>query len=248
MKKSHYIKSEFSKILNSPMFYISVILVIITMIIYYFNRENSNVTIYFNTFTSLSHIHKIILLIIAFPCASSFCSDCNNKIINYVVLRGNVIKYSFSKIISSYICSFSICFITIGFFLISLSFILPISSESQLNSNVAIQILSLFSDLFIFSAVSAFWVIVGVCFSAFIPNSFVSLTSAVVFSYILEELSSVLPDFLDLFVITRNRQAIFDANEIIIFIYCLLFIALCIIVVNYIFYKQIQRRVSCEIV
>ncbi|HEY4554561.1 MAG TPA: hypothetical protein VIG80_15315, partial [Bacillaceae bacterium] len=105
----------------------------------------------------------------------------------------------------------------------------------------------LLAQSFVFSMAAALWTVVGLAVSAYIPIQFVALATPVIASYILEELTTFLPSWLNLYYLTRSADVI-QQGPMISFAYFTFIFCLCSIIAGFIFHYQVRRRVHNEVV
>jgi hypothetical protein len=204
----------------------------------------------------LSMFKKALVIFAAIPFVASFCSDWNTQYIRFMLARSSVRRYTWSKVTVCSVSSFTVVFLGLLFFLLFLSFLMPVFPQdieahsyppfgSLLTSGFPMA--SLLLTLFIFAVGNSFWVICGLTLSAYLPNRFIAVLSPFVFSYFLEEVSSGFPTWISLYHLTRVRDVI-GLGALPSLIYFIFIFGLLIFICGLIFSHQVKRRVQNEVV
>ncbi len=258
--KSRALTMSFMQVFSSPVFYLSIIGVTLLCFISVWEEINSvagDVAYYFDIFIGLTMFKKLVVLFAAFPYVSSFCSDWKCQFIKPVVIRTGISKYVWSKIITCFVSGLLTVFIGQILFIILLSFKFPLFPNEDLNqvlfppfkslSTSIFPPLYLLAQSFVFSMAAALWTVVGLTFSAFIPIHFAAIVAPVIASYVLEEVTILLPNAFNLYLLTKSSDVI-QQGPLISFIYfCFIFIMLSILA-GWLFSYQVKRRVRNEVV
>ncbi len=259
MAKKNIIKITFMQIMCSPFYVFCVLsssLVFFVSIKIYID-DTVSVSYLVDLFLGLAMPKKLIVLLAAISCSTTFCSDWNFQYIQPVVFRCGIKKYVYSKFIASFVSAFFISFCGISFSCVILMKKFPLFDSTPLNSDLylpfassakgSIPSLYIYALIAVFSLAVSAWVCVGLTISAYIPNHFVAFTSAIVASYILEEFTTLLPPFLDLYRITASRNVI-NQGAIISFVYFFAVFFLFSCIGAFVFYRQVGRRIRNEVI
>ncbi len=258
MKKVHIAKMNMIQVLNSPVTYISILLVAAVFLLSIEKEidEYSSVSGLIELFIGLSLPKKLVVLIASIPYVTSFCSDWNYQYIKNIVIRSNSKRYILAKVVTCYFTAFvvSMTGLVLGAIILNLAFpefetidgVLTVYAPFGEVAYSALPSLYYILRLTVFSLSMALWSLFGLCVSAFVPNGFVAITATIVSSYIIEEFTTQLPDWLNLYKITNSTLVMGGAVET--FIYYLIVYFIYAFVISYIFYNQVLRRIRNEVV
>lgn len=229
-------------------------------IIYYAGARSEinyapDVLLLFKYSTEASGFHKLILLFCVLPYTISFCEDWNSNYIKAIVIRSGLRQYAISKMIS---CAFSAgisVWMGIALFIAPLMVNIPLVSTTAGNYEAfATQTLAgewllegrylLYFAVYIYlaSLAGAFWAVVGLCASAFIPNKFVALFIPFIGFYILVFFTYEFPVWLQLSKIANGDIGI--AGTFPSLLYATLLFAVLFFLVGLLFMKMVARRLS----
>ena len=260
--KRRVLAMSFMQVFSSPVFYLSIIGVTALSFISIWERISTieagvTVTYSFDIFISLTMLKKLVVLFAALPYVASFCSDWKFQYIKLIVIRTGVTKYVWSKVFTCFVSGFLTVFIGLILFIAILSLKVPLfpsknfdQSAYQPFGSLAVgefPILFLLVQIFVFSLAAALWSVVGLAVSAFIPIHFVAVAAAVIASYFLEQLTWILPKWLNLYLITKSADVIHQ-GPFISFVYFLFIFILFSILAGLLFSYQVRRRVRNEVV
>lgn len=208
--------------------------------------------------TGGSSFNHVLLLFCALPYTTSFCNDWNSKYIRSVVARMGTRRYALCKIISCALSSGTAMVLGIILFTLPLTLRIPLVDTSSRLANYQQFITTLgggfllnghfimYFIVYIYLAflAAAFWSVLGLCVSAYIPNKFVALFTPFIGLYVLAYITSKFPIWLQLNKIT-NGDCIINGTFVSI-IYATIFVTVLIACVGLLFYKTIERRLSNE--
>lgn len=141
MKKcKNFFVPGFCRIFKSYEIYLSVIGVAIALVfsIEQMNLINGNVLDTYITSTELSGI-MVAYIFCAFPFATVFCEDLENKYIRYSIIRGNLKKYVFSQISIIYLTSIAVMVLGTAIFLMGCRTTGPWTNESTGTLNMLLH-------------------------------------------------------------------------------------------------------------
>ena len=141
MKKyKNFFVPGFCRIFKSYEIYLSVIGVAIALVfsIEQINLINGNVLDTYITSTELSGI-MVAYIFCAFPFATVFCEDLENKYIRYSIIRGNLKKYVFSQISIIYVTSIAVMVLGTAIFLMGCRTTGPWTNESTGTLNMLLH-------------------------------------------------------------------------------------------------------------
>lgn len=246
----------------NPYFYLSILGVTILSFISIWEElsvwgSKMSIVYYFDIFVGLTMFKKLVVLFAAVPYVSSFCNDWKYQYIKPTIIRTGIKSYLWSKVTACFLSGFLTVFTGLILFTIILSFKIPVFPAKNIDQLItppfaelaygSFPIMYLLAQMFIFSMAAALWAVVGLTVSAFIPVQFVALAAPVIASYFLEELSMLLPKWLNLYYLTRSAEVIHQGPYISFGYYCLVFIlysALAALLFGY----QVKRRVHNEVI
>lgn len=253
---------SFMQVFSSPVFYLSIIGVTVLSFISIWERistSEAGITVFYclDIFIGLTMLKKLVVLFAALPYVSSFCSDWKCQYIKPVVIRTGIKKYVWSKIITCFVSGFLTVFIGLILFITLLSFKVPMFPSGNLDQVLHppfgplavgdFPILFLLAQCFVFSMAAALWTVVGLAVSAFIPIHFVAIAAPVIASYVLEEMTTLLPSWLNLYYLTRSADVIHQGPLISFAYFCFIFILISVLA-GLLFDYQVKRRLRNEVV
>jgi hypothetical protein len=108
-------------------------------------------------------------------------------------------------------------------------------------------ILYLLARATIFSQSAAFWAVAGLAASAYLPNRFVAIATPVIASYLIEEVASFLPIWLNIRVLSRSGDVL-KQGPAISFAYFVFVFLLFSFLLGLVFSHRVRRRIRSEIV
>lgn len=260
--KTHMVKMSLQQIFMSPVIYISVLAIAVLCYIvaspYFSGGLGTDGVVYImNLLIGLSMAKKLIVLFSSLAGVGLFCHDWNNRFIQPTVSRCGVVNYSFSRALTCWLSSFAASFLGMIIFAGALRLFMPICTPNLMSSFTEPPYGELLTSPFpflyiaataaVFSLATAMWTLVGLAFSAFIPNHFVAMTATIVASYILEELTRFFPAFLSLYGLTRSANLL-NQGALVSFLYFVSVFAVLSVIIGLIFHFQVRRRVRNEVV
>lgn len=253
------LKADYKRIFSSPKIYLAIGGVIFLCYIstekYIHGRED----IYYilDILIGLSMFKKLIVVFAALPCVTGFYDDWKYHYIKNIVLRTGKKNYILSKIIVCSTISFLVVFVGILLFISGL--IITGTDYSGVYQSGALQeampygvLLYQNSFWYVCSIVSIYalsmtvWVMSGLMISAYIPNSFVAVCTPLIFSYLLEEITSFFPPYLNLYLLAKGRD-ILGKSAGYSYIYTIVVFLILIFGEGYMFRRRVKRRLENEI-
>ena len=249
------IKVNVHQIFFSPLYLISILgtTILVALVMQSYVGIDGNSVTYL---LDLSMPKKIVVILAAIPYSASFCTDWNHQYIQPMISRTGIKSYIFAKFFVNFLFSFSVTFIGLLIAVGIYSFQFPlINYEYQdIGSFSPYQSLITNSSPFIyilmksavFSLASGTWSAAGMMFSSFIPNYFVTITSTIVFSYIIEEFTTLFPRPFNLYVVTSSQGDYGGATRSFLFFMGIFF--LYTLTFGLIFRFQVNRRLLNETV
>ncbi|MCJ7840774.1 hypothetical protein MUB24_07615 [Lederbergia sp. NSJ-179] len=247
---------------SSPAFYLSIIGVTVLCFISVWDELDAmgpayGVYYYFDIFIGLTMFKKLVVLFAALPYVASFCSDWKYQYLKPVVIRTGAKRYVWSKVITCFLSGFLTVFIGVLLFCLLLLLKMPLFPSEDLENIIsplfsplaegAFPLLVVLAESFIFSLAAALWTVVGLAVSAFIPSHFVAVTTPVIASYILEEVTKLFPSWLNLYLLTRSADVL-QQGPLISFVYFCFVFLLFAALVGCLFDYQVRRRIRNEVV
>lgn len=252
----------FMQILKSPAIYLSVLGVAIICFISvqpYMDQkvEGGGVAYYFDLLLGLSMSKKLITLCSALPGVALFCGDWSCQYIRPVVIRSGVKAYIRSRCLTCFLSAFATSFLGMTLFIACLSTKMSVFNLQNMEDQVSppfavlayspLPVLYIFAHIFVFSLAMALWAMVGLALSAYVPNRFVAVATPVVASYLVEELTGLLPRFLNIYSLTRSGDVI-GQGAAVSFLYFVFFFVSLSTVFGVIFYFRVRGRIRNEII
>ena len=98
----------------------------------------------------------------------------------------------------------------------------------------------------IYAASMAVWVMSGLMISSYIPNSFVAVCSPLIFSYLLEEITGLLPPYFNMYLLAKASNVL-GKNATYSYLYTIFIFTVLILGQGLIFTKRVKRRLGNEI-
>ncbi|WP_142383402.1 hypothetical protein [Bacillus sp. V3-13] len=260
--KRRALTMSFMQVFASPVFYLSIIGVTVLCFISIWERistSEAGVTVFYSLdiFIGLTMLKKLVVLFAALPYVASFCSDWKCQYIKPVVIRTGTKKYVWSKIITCFVSGLLTVFIGLILFITLLSFKVPLFPDENLDQAIyppfaplavgEFPILFLLAKSFVFSMAAAFWTVVGLAVSAFIPIHFVAIAAPVIASYVLEEMTIFLPNWLNIYLLTGSADVIHQGPLVSIAYFIFIFILFSVLA-GLLFDYQVKRRLRNEVV
>lgn len=218
----------------------------------------SDVLLLFKYSTGASGFNKIIILFCALPYTTSFCVDWNSKYIRSISIRmGSKKNYAICKIIACALSSGIAVALGLILFIVPLTFKIPLVSTTGGNFEAfATQTLGgellvkghyvMYFAIYIYLAFlsGAFWSLVGLWISAYIPNKFVALFMPFITLYVFNLMTRSFPLCLQFNKVTNGDCLI--GGTFMSLIYATVLAITFIIVVGSFFIKATERRLSNE--
>ncbi|MBC8059812.1 MAG: hypothetical protein H7Y18_04020 [Clostridiaceae bacterium] len=218
----------------------------------------ADILLMFKYVTEASSFNHIVILFCVLPYTTSFCSDWNSKYIRLVVIRMGPLKYAVCKIITCAVSSGTAMVLGIILFILPLTLRIPLvdtySRFSSYESFVTTlgggfllnghYIMYFAVYIYLMFLTAAFWSIVGLCASTYIPNKFVALFTPFIGLYVLSNITSKFPNWLRLDKVI-NGECIINGTFVSL-IYATLFVTVLIAGVGLLFYENVERRISNE--
>jgi hypothetical protein len=251
----------FLQLFSSPWLYVAAAglcgLCFVSIWQYYIEAKETSILYLFELFLGLSMFKKLAVLFAAVPFAAVFCSDWNCQYIKPVVIRSGIKKYAWSRITLCFLSAFITVFIGLILFFILLSLKMPLFLESDMDNLISepfasiaygvMPVMYILAEAAVFSMAAALWSVVGMTVSAYIPNRFVALASPVIACYLLEELTAYLPNFLNIYYLTRSANVIRQGAALSFSYFCFVFVGLSLLS-GLLFSRQVRRRIQNEVV
>ncbi|MBX4262783.1 hypothetical protein KTC96_23275 (plasmid) [Clostridium estertheticum] len=208
--------------------------------------------------TEGSSFNHVLLLFCALPYTTSFCNDWNSKYIRSIIARMGTKRYAASKIISCALSSGTAMVLGILLFIFPLLLRIPLVATNARLANYKQFVATLggsfllnghfimYFIIYIYLAflAAAFWSVLGLCVSAYIPNKFVALFTPFIGLYVLAYITCYFPIWLQVNKITTGNFII--NGTFISLIYATLFVTVLISCFGLLFHKAIKRRISNE--
>lgn len=185
-----------------------------------------------------------------------FYDDWKHQYIKNIVIRTGRRNYIISKIVVCVSISFLVVFLGILIFiglLIGMGFDYSGINGMGLDENMPYGIF-LYQKSFlyvccivsIYAASMAVWVMSGLMISSYIPNSFVAICSPLIFSYLLEEITGLLPPYFNMYLLAKASNVL-GKNATYSYLYTIFIFTVLILGQGLIFAKRVKRRLGNEI-
>ena len=238
--------------------YLSILGVVLLCYISTEKYIHGSVDIYYilDILIGLSVFKKLIIIFSALPCVTGFYDDWKHQYIKNIVIRTGRRNYIISKIVVCVSISFLVVFLGILIFiglLIGMGFDYSGINGMGLDENMPYGIF-LYQKPFlyvccivsIYAASMAVWVMSGLMISSYIPNSFVAICSPLIFSYLLEEITGLLPPYFNMYLLAKASNVL-GKNAKYSYLYTIFIFTVLILGQGLIFAKRVKRRLGNEI-
>ena len=245
-----------AQIFSSYIFYLSIILVALVCYIatrQYIKPGFTDIVSIVELLIGLSMFQKLLLVLAAIPFVGSFCDEWNDGYIGNVVLRCGVKKYARAKIWSCALSSFLTMFLGITLYVLILSIKYKLFNYIDYKSDVYADLINIsplmytYTNITIFSLGMSVWCVLGMVVSVYIPNKFVALSSPIILSYLLTEVTNKFPGFINMHsLVTLNLNL--NKGMLINFTYNIGILIFLIILLALLFRRIVGRRVSNELI
>lgn len=218
-------------------------------------RHASDLLYLFKYSTDSNGFNMLIVLLFVLPYTTCFCSDWNSGFIRLSIVRTGFNKYGFFKVLACALSSGASVALGLALYILSLEpwiklvditasnfeffSVRTLGGEFLLNG----QYLKYFMVyIYLGFLKGAFWSVVGLCASAYLPNRFVALCTPFITYYVLSIATYRFPAWLRL-------NKIFDGlciikNTYITLIYATLLILSLITCVGLLFVRTVKRRLT----
>ena len=260
--KRYVIRMTFLQLLTSPALYLCILGVFVLCL--FSTRETiSDLTMprvdlayVLDHLMDLSTFQRLLILLAALPSAAGFCNDWSCQYIRPVVVRSGVKRYAFAKVLACFLSSLLVILAGMALFFFMMGFYLPVAHPNPINAPVPpygvflespVPVLYLFCICSLFALSAALWTVIGLAVSARLPNKFVAVCTSLIASYLLTELSLLLPPALNLFFLSRGWLSIGQGAAVSYLYTAGIFLAL-IAAAGFLFYWTVKRRVQNELV
>lgn len=260
--KRHILLMNVRQILSSPILYLCIVMVAVLCAasvretVFDITIPRIDLAYVMDLLMDLSLFQQLIILMAAIPTAASFCNDWCCQFIRPVVVRSGVKRYALSKVLVCVLSSFLIVLIGMALFFAFMSFLLPVAHDNPLNAPVPpygsllegpVPVLYLLCVGSLFALSASLWTVIGLSVSARLPNKFVAVSTPLIASYLVQELTKSLPPQFNLYYLSRARNILGQGAAVSFLYSAFVFMAL-ISLAGYFFYVTVQRRVQNELV
>ena len=238
-------RHELMRVMCSWRFYISLLIYISIVFIagHMDVVKNSAAESMLIVVTGVSNFDVVLLLTASFPFACSFCDDWNDRYINSVVIRSNVISYAAAKMVVCALTSFAVSFI--GLNVSTGIWAIRYGCDIQRTYGMEISKGRQFYDIAASSVPYMVIIVKTVCFS--LPNSFVAATLPLMVVIIIRNFFGFLPDALKLPAI-QGASGAYGTSTSVMLIMSLMVVIGYIVLAGCVFYRFVKRRVGNEII
>lgn len=202
-----------------------------------------------------SGIGTLVIILCVLPYTNSFCTDWNSQYIKFITIRSDIRNYGISKVIS---CALSSgCAIAAGmilFFISLMPWIKLVSTSAGNFQSFATQTLGgiylmqghyvLYFAVYVYLAflAGAFWSVIGLCASAYLPNKYVALCTPFIAYSVVNIITAGFPVWLRL---NRIAEGSFIMNGTFLSLaYVTLLYSILIICIGLLFVNTVKRRLS----
>ena len=218
--------------------YLSILGVVLLCYISTEKYIHGSVDIYYilDILIGLSVFKKLIIIFSALPCVTGFYDDWKHQYIKNIVIRTGRRNYIISKIVVCVSISFLVVFLGI---LIFIGLLIGMGFDYS-------GFLYVCCIVSIYAASMAVWVMSGLMISSYIPNSFVAICSPLIFSYLLEEITGLLPPYFNMYLLAKASNVL-GKNATYSYLYTIFIFTVLILGQGLIFAKRVKRRLGNEI-
>lgn len=196
-------RTHFYKLLRSPSFYAAFLMVLGLSLFSRVEQGYGNISSNISGLMMFMSYRKMYVIAAALPFTANFANEWNSGAITNCITRKSVIDYARSNVVVCYISSFVMVFAGMMGFVFIMSARMPmynyddlvnLGSTYDIVAANGLPLLALTLTIFIFASSCAMCSVLGITASAFIPNKYVALCAPFVFSYLIERLSTFLPE------------------------------------------------------
>lgn len=258
----HYIKVDLERAFLSANFIIGILGVLFVWI-WGSMSSNSGIlgnTIIFLLWWSAYNIRYVfVMFFCAIPYAGCFCEDLEYGYIRQAVMRGNLISYCISKVFAITVSSIGAMIVGTGCFVLILNLFIP---WAELDNSVYLSAIRngsfhnvlanghyfFYSILFAlqFGLLTAVLALISACVSLYVNNKLLVWSIPLIAYYLISQYSWTIfagDSMADLNVIFSGRYNIFN-NDILSFLYAIGITMAIIMVITFIIYRRLKRRIS----
>ena len=250
--KRHIFLMNVRQILSSPILYLCIVMVAVLCAasvketVFDVTIPRIDLAYVMDLLMDLSLFQQLVILLAAIPTAAGFCNDWCCQFIRPVVTRSGIRRYALSKLL--------ICALTS--FLVVMILYLPAAHDNPINAPVPpygsllegpAPFLYILCVASLFALSASLWAVVGLAVSARLPNKFVAVSTPLIASYLVQELTKSLPPQFNLYYLSRARNILGQGAAVSFLYSAFVFMAL-IGLAGYFFYVTVQRRVQNELV
>ena len=254
-------RHELMRVMCSWRFYISLLIYISIVFIagHMDVVKNSAAESMLIVVTGVSNFDVVLLLTASFPFACSFCDDWNDRYINSVVIRSNVISYAAAKMVVCALTSFAVSFVGLNVSTgiwairygcdIQRTYGMEISKGRQFYDIAASSFpyMVIIVKTVCFSLATSAYASIAFAISSIIPNSFVAATLPLMVVIIIRNFFGFLPDALKLPAI-QGASGAYATSTSVMLIMSLMVVIGYIVLAGCVFYRFVKRRVGNEII
>lgn len=196
-------RTHFYKLLRSPSFYAAFLMVLGLSLFSRVEQGYSNISSNISGLMMFMSYRKMYVIAAALPFTANFANEWNSGAITNCITRKSVIDYARSNVVVCYISSFVTVFAGMMGFVLIMSARMPMFDDLDLTHFLytydifavnGFPLLALTLRVFVFASSCAMLSVLGLMVSAFIPNKYIAVCAPFVFSYLIERLSTFLPE------------------------------------------------------
>ena len=260
--KRHIFLMNVRQILSSPILYLCIVMVAVLCAasvketVFDVTIPRIDLAYVMDLLMDLSLFQQLVILLAAIPTAAGFCNDWCCQFIRPVVTRSGIHRYALSKLLICALTSFLVVMIGMTLFFSVMSLYLPAAHDNPINAPVPpygsllegpAPFLYILCVASLFALSASLWAVVGLAVSARLPNKFVAVSTPLIASYLVQELTKSLPPQFNLYYLSRARNILGQGAAVSFLYSAFVFMAL-IGLAGYFFYVTVQRRVQNELV
>lgn len=236
--------------------------IIVTFAVFWFGSPgmvtwNTSAVACFNNIYKYNNISHLIIVIATFAYSASFCTDLQTRFIYPLMIRNKTTTYIFSKCVTTAVAGGVSVAIGASMFIICVCIkslgIMPSATEIEFEfSNQAFGDLLMagqaglffLSYLYIIFLQAAFWSLLGLMASAYLPNKYVAYIVPFILSFMMNQIANVfdLPIWLDPCKLSTVDILNTSASTILLMatVAFVLYMVICTMLFNY----KAKRRIS----
>lgn len=247
-------RAYFFKLIREPLFYLGVVFTALLCASKWLqNFSGYDVQSDIGITLDFSTVGKMIAIAGALPFAANFAGEWASRVTINCVSRCGANRYAASNIVVCFVSSFFVVFAGMMLYAGVLSFFLPVFYDDGNPMNWVKETLLrgglpwvyIMFRILPFAASCGMWSVMGMTLTSFFPNKFIGICTPFVASYVIERISTNLPDPFNLYIISLGAME--WKNIWLQLFYCLGLFEVISMILGIVFVITVERRVRNEV-